>query len=129
MCHHVCFFFSSVFPDLHARICKTYLEALSPDKSLVTIYGGIVGIGALGHTVVRALLLNKLEGFKTVLENEEREILALSNNDNMEVEEHQKKRTKALLQEKQLAVSKCKEAIQSTLGRLQTIYQLCNECG
>jgi hypothetical protein len=45
------------FPDLHARICKTYQEALGADKSLPTLYGALVGCCALGHSAVRGLLL------------------------------------------------------------------------
>ena len=53
----VCAKFSSLFPDLQARVCKTYVDAMQPDKSLASIYGGLVGLSALGQNIVRTILL------------------------------------------------------------------------
>ena len=63
---------SGKVPDLHARICKTYLDALQlpPTDSTstaanpviyCTVYGGVVGLAALGQQVVRSMLLPLLE--------------------------------------------------------------------
>lgn len=71
--------YSEQFPDFHVRFCKTYIEVLTgsmatvlkgkeKDKdrekdiekhttSLVTMYGALVGLTALGHAMVRAQLL------------------------------------------------------------------------
>jgi len=51
--------FGDQFPELQARICKTFLYALDSDKSLPTVYGGLVGLAALGPEVVRSLLLSR----------------------------------------------------------------------
>ena len=40
------------YPDIHARVCMTYLKAMAPDNSLGTVYGGLVGLTALGQSVV-----------------------------------------------------------------------------
>ena len=53
----VCAKFSSLFPDLQARVCKTYIDAMQPDKTLASMYGGLVGLSALGQNVVRTILL------------------------------------------------------------------------
>jgi TAF6 C-terminal HEAT repeat domain len=42
---------------LQPRICKTYIDAFSPDKPLVSLYGSVVGLTLLGHSVIRNLLL------------------------------------------------------------------------
>eukprot|EP00597_Dinobryon_sp_UTEXLB2267_P006454 CAMPEP_0170059042 /NCGR_PEP_ID=MMETSP0019_2-20121128/1453_1 /TAXON_ID=98059 /ORGANISM="Dinobryon sp., Strain UTEXLB2267" /LENGTH=413 /DNA_ID=CAMNT_0010264163 /DNA_START=108 /DNA_END=1349 /DNA_ORIENTATION=+ len=63
--------YSDKVPDLHARICKTYLDALqlpsadaantiaSTSGSIChsTVFGGVVGLAALGQQVVRGVLL------------------------------------------------------------------------
>ena len=38
-------------------MCKTFVDALQPDKSLPSMYGGLVGLSALGQNVVRTILL------------------------------------------------------------------------
>ena len=53
----ICAKFSGLFPDLQARVCKTFVDALQPDKSLPSMYGGLVGLSALGQNVVRTILL------------------------------------------------------------------------
>ena len=42
-----CWRYRDIFSDLHARVTKTYLEALGDDKSLPTVYGGLVGMSSL----------------------------------------------------------------------------------
>lgn len=49
--------FRSLFPDLLARVCRTYIDALAPDRALATVCGGIMGLTALGNDVVRVHLL------------------------------------------------------------------------
>lgn len=58
---------SETNPDLFARICKTLTDALDDDKSLPTLYGGIVGLCALGQSVVKALLLPQLNRIQSRL--------------------------------------------------------------
>lgn len=56
----ICAKYGESYPDLHARVCKTYLDAIAPDKSLGTVYGGLVGLSALGQSVLRSVLLPSL---------------------------------------------------------------------
>eukprot|EP01039_Chlorochromonas_danica_P000873 gene873-953_t len=56
----ICHKYSAKFPELFSRVCKTYTDALLPDKSLCTVYGGIVGLRAMGHLVVKTVLLDQL---------------------------------------------------------------------
>lgn len=60
---------SGQFPELHARICKTYLDALEGDKGLPTLYGAIVGLSALGNHAVRTLLLPHLQAILSRLQD------------------------------------------------------------
>lgn len=54
--------YSHHFPDLQARVCKTYLTSLEEvDLSLKTLYGCIYGLYALGHAVIKSLLLPKTD--------------------------------------------------------------------
>ncbi len=57
-------------PQLFARICKTFSEAIEPDKSLPTIYGGVVGLSVLGVGAIRSLLLPQLDAMQQRLANE-----------------------------------------------------------
>lgn len=57
---NMCINYADVFPDLQARVCKTYCDALESGKSPATIYGGIVGLCSLGEEVIRHLLLPKV---------------------------------------------------------------------
>lgn len=65
----VCSKFSSLFPDLQARICKTYIDALQSDKSLPSVYGGLVGLSSLGQRVVRTVLLPTISSLVQRLTN------------------------------------------------------------
>ena len=67
-CFSLFFFHSGQFPELHARICKTYLDALEGDKGLPTLYGAIVGLSALGNHAVRTLLLPHLQAILSRLQ-------------------------------------------------------------
>jgi hypothetical protein len=51
--------FHTQMPELHQRVCKTYMDALGEDVSLPTLFGGLEGIRALGRDVVRTLLLSR----------------------------------------------------------------------
>jgi transcription initiation factor TFIID subunit 6 len=68
----VCAKFSSLFPDLQARICKTYIDALQSDKSLTSVYGGLVGLSSLGQRVVRTVLLPTISSLVTRLKEDEK---------------------------------------------------------
>jgi hypothetical protein len=63
---------SAQFPELHARMCKTYLDALGPDKTLGTLYGAIVGLSALGNHIVRTLLIPNLNSIVQRIQASER---------------------------------------------------------
>jgi hypothetical protein len=63
---------SAQFPELHARMCKTYLDALGPDKTLGTLYGAIVGLSALGNHIVRTLLIPNLNSIEQRIQASER---------------------------------------------------------
>ena len=75
---HACRKYSEVCPELHARVCKTYLDtvvaalaALPTDiddagqvqgdsqrtAALATLYGGLVGLSSLGQAVIRSVVL------------------------------------------------------------------------
>lgn len=62
----VCSKYRDAFPDLQAQVCKTYLKELRANKSAAgpvsfpSLFGSIVGLSALGHSVVRAVLLQEL---------------------------------------------------------------------
>merc|ERR1712224_171491 len=45
-------------------MCKTYLDALGPDKTMGTLYGSIVGMSALGNHIVRTLLIPNLQNIQ-----------------------------------------------------------------
>lgn len=62
---------SGQFPELHARICKTYLDALGEDKSLATVYGAIAGLSAMGNSIVRTVLLPQLGAIQSRLQTAE----------------------------------------------------------
>jgi len=49
--------YSTQFPDLHPRVCKTFMDAIETDKSLSTMFGGLAGLSAMGTNVIRTLLL------------------------------------------------------------------------
>lgn len=56
------------FPDLFARVCRTYLDALHPaSQSLATVFGGIAGLIALGEEPLRMLLVPQLPHLKQLL--------------------------------------------------------------
>ncbi len=57
---HVLRKFRSLFPDLQARVCRTYIDALAPDRALATVCGGIMGLTALGHGIIQALILPRI---------------------------------------------------------------------
>ena len=63
-----CIKYAARFPELQARVCKTFLDALSPERALPTLCGGLLGISALGQTVVRSLLLPQVSAIGSRLE-------------------------------------------------------------
>ena len=63
-----CVKYSSLIPDLQARVCRTYLDSLHPDRSLATLCGGLLGLSALGQSVVRSLLLPHVDSIGDRLE-------------------------------------------------------------
>lgn len=62
--------FSTQFPDLHPRVCKTYLDAIEADKSLSTMFGGLAGLSSMGTNVIRTLLLPAVKSiFKRITDD------------------------------------------------------------
>ena len=59
--------FRDSMPDLQPRVCKTYIDALAADKPLQSVYGGIVGLGVMGHAVTQALLIPTMPGLTSRL--------------------------------------------------------------
>ena len=46
----ICNKYGDFYPDIHARVCKTYLDAMSADKTYTTVYGGLVGLATMGNS-------------------------------------------------------------------------------
>ncbi len=91
-------YYSPTFPELLGRICKTYTEAFTIDKSLSTVYGGIVGMRALGPEITQKVLLEELD---TLYEH-----LSIVDDGN------------SRRGEERFALDKCKEALRVTLGEM-----------
>lgn len=68
----MCTKYGTEFSDLYPRVCKTYYNAIFtqsgrvlegnniPEVNWGALYGGVVGIQALGHKAVKALILPRL---------------------------------------------------------------------
>lgn len=79
-----CAKYSTIFPDLQARVIRTYMEGLGTSstgevisKSLNTLYGAIAGLSTLGNVIVGQVLLprvshvmNRLETIECSLKTE-----------------------------------------------------------
>ena len=52
--------YESDVTDLHVRVCKTYIDAFQADKSLFSVYGGIVGLVSLGQVEIKCVLIPSL---------------------------------------------------------------------
>ncbi|KAL0752820.1 hypothetical protein Bca101_090488 [Brassica carinata] len=67
----ICKRFGNAYITLQSRLTKTLVNALlDPKKALTQHYGAIQGLSALGHNVVRVLILSNLEPYLTLLEPE-----------------------------------------------------------
>ncbi|KAJ7964752.1 transcription initiation factor TFIID subunit 6 [Quillaja saponaria] len=67
----ICKRFGHVYSNLQTRLTKTLLNAfLDPKKALTQHYGAIQGLAALGHNVVRLLVLPNVEPYMRLLEPE-----------------------------------------------------------
>ncbi len=100
---YICLKYTDVIHELQARVCKTYLDALEDDKALTNLYGGIAGLQALGHNVIKGLLLPNLLKIEKRLNNTLRNKLS---NKKYELE--------------LIAVEKCRTIILSALGKYVT---------
>jgi hypothetical protein len=89
---------------LHARICKTYFEAISQQKSLTVAFGGVAGINALGSPVVRSLLLWNLSNLASLI-------------DSSKLSMEQSDCTNDKLLETRLGIDMLKDVIRQTLGK------------
>ncbi|WZZ77277.1 hypothetical protein YC2023_097849 [Brassica napus] len=68
----ICKRFGNAYITLQSRLTKTLVNALlDPKKALTQHYGAIQGLSALGHNVVRLLILSNLEPYLTLLEPEQ----------------------------------------------------------
>ena len=100
---YICLKYTDVIHELQARVCKTYLDALEDDKVLTNLYGGIAGLQALGHNVIKGLLLPNLLKIEKRLSN------TLSN-----------KLSSKKYELELIAVEKCRTIILSALGKYVT---------
>lgn len=100
---YICLKYTDVIHELQARVCKTYLDALEDDKSLSNLYGGIAGLQALGHNVIKGLLLPNLSKIEKRLSSTSSSKLS---NKKYELE--------------LIAVEKCRMIILSALGKYVT---------
>ncbi|KAJ0236131.1 Transcription initiation factor TFIID subunit 6 [Hirschfeldia incana] len=67
----ICRRFGNSYSTLQSRLTKTLVNALlDPKKALTQHYGAIQGLTALGHNVVRLLILSNLEPYLSLLEPE-----------------------------------------------------------
>ncbi|XP_018440686.1 transcription initiation factor TFIID subunit 6 [Raphanus sativus] len=67
----ICKRFGNTYITLQSRLTKTLVNALlDPKKALTQHYGAIQGLAALGHNVVRLLVLPNLEPYLSLLEPE-----------------------------------------------------------
>jgi transcription initiation factor TFIID subunit 6 len=68
---YICRTYGTSYPTLQPRVTKTLLRAfLDPLKSYAANYGAIVGLSALGHEVVRVLLLPNISAFGEMLQED-----------------------------------------------------------
>jgi transcription initiation factor TFIID subunit 6 len=122
----ICRKYSELFPDFQARFCKTYVDALTlsltavvkgKDKekdsekqlsSLATMYGGLVGLTALGHSAVRSLILPRTQKLL------ERLNLAVGTSGNGKTSGNIMKNQN--LKDRENAAEKCRSAILHALG-------------
>eukprot|EP00697_Spironema_sp_BW2_P003425 gnl/Spiro4/14570_TR7852_c0_g1_i1.p1 gnl/Spiro4/14570_TR7852_c0_g1~~gnl/Spiro4/14570_TR7852_c0_g1_i1.p1 ORF type:complete len:564 (-),score=137.22 gnl/Spiro4/14570_TR7852_c0_g1_i1:8-1639(-) len=66
---YVCRRFGHAYHELQPRVTKTLLHALlDPSRPLTTHFGAIVGLCALGHYVVRLLLIPNVTAYYRILE-------------------------------------------------------------
>jgi hypothetical protein len=132
------FSFSPSFPDLHARICKTYIEAVNQKASLSTIYGGIIGLGSLGINVIKTILLSQLSAIHETLEMKIQEIESLkkaistdpssfqANTPTPTTTASKKRKSDTLikqqeyLQECEMGLNQCRETLKVVLGQYIT---------
>ncbi|XP_019095147.1 PREDICTED: transcription initiation factor TFIID subunit 6-like [Camelina sativa] len=67
----ICKRYGTVYITLQSRLTKTLINALlDPKKALTQHYGAIQGLTALGHNVVRLLIVPNLEPYLRLLEPE-----------------------------------------------------------
>jgi transcription initiation factor TFIID subunit 6 len=117
--------YSEVCPDLHARVCKTYLDTVTAalttlidgnkeqagtqaqrSAALSTLYGGLVGLSALGQAVIKALVLPRVAVVNVALEG------ALA-----DAKKYRVQQQSALAHREEIyAVEKCRSALLHALG-------------
>lgn len=111
--------YSNISPGLSARICNTYLEAISQPKSLIVVFGGIVGLGALGIAAVESVLLERIAAVEQVLDQGRQKIEDARRNGSLTVD---------ALFEQNLAIIKCREALLVGLGECILKYDETKGC-
>ena len=66
---YICHKYGKIYATLQPRLTKTLLKAfLDPTKPLVTQYGAVVGLGALGEEVTKVLVVPNLITFGSYLD-------------------------------------------------------------
>ena len=57
----ICLKYCHVFPDLHTRVSRTYLDAINSDKSLGAVYGGLAGLYFLGFSSIKTFIIPNMQ--------------------------------------------------------------------
>jgi hypothetical protein len=78
----------SEVPDLRVRVCKTYIDSFQEDKSLASLYGGIVGLISLGQAEVKSVLVPSLHRISRRLHERGREHVSVSGGQAAAMPEH-----------------------------------------
>jgi hypothetical protein len=108
----ICLKYKDSFPDLQSQVCQTYMNEIGPScitsVSYPTLYGSIVGLAALGHSVISSLLLPSLE-------NIENKLLVVDSNQAIEDLEESEVIISPQLNE--LERRRCLDAVTIALGR------------
>jgi hypothetical protein len=109
--------YSSYFPDLQGKICKTYLDGLSDEKALSVVYGAMVGLSALGNVIVQSCILPNVGKLSTRLENEKRKLTGSTQFIRRKDADPKTQVAHKRNNEKLVAIEKCRQVVLHVLGR------------
>lgn len=107
---------------------------MSQKSSLSTIYGGVIGLGSLGVSVIKTVLLPQLPDIHQTLLAKTAEIESIKANSSYfshDVSEGGKKRKfdsvekqREYLRETELGLSMCREGLKTVLGEISICMKL-----